>query len=81
VNRSFVVLGALATISLAGYASVEQQQSAEPRAEKTYSTGSRIPVRDGSGSADVKSVDNKGAADAIMQRGGVIGSGKPAGGM
>jgi uncharacterized protein YceK len=81
VNRFIVVLASLAAVSLAGCASVEQQQSAEPRAEKTYSTGSRIPVRDGSGSAAVKSVDNREATDAITQRGGVIGSGRAGGGM
>lgn len=81
MNRFFVVLAALAAISLVGCASVEQQQSDEQRADKTYTTGSRIPVRDGSGSASVKSIDNKEAADAIMQRSGVIGSGKVGGGM
>jgi uncharacterized protein YceK len=81
VNRFFVVFAALAAISLVGCASVEQQQSAESKADKTYTTGSRIPVRDGIGSASVKSIDNKEATDAIMQRGGVIGSGKTGGGM
>ncbi len=81
MNRLFVVFAALTAISLAGCASVEQQQSAEQRADKTYTTGSRIPVRDGSGSASVKSIDNREATDAIMQRSGVIGSGKTGGGM
>jgi hypothetical protein len=49
------MLAAFAAASVVGCASVDQQQqSAEPRAEKTYNTGSRIPV---GGSATVRSVE------------------------
>jgi uncharacterized protein YceK len=78
VNRSSVVLAALAAISVAGCASVEQQQSAEPKAERTYTTGSRIPVRDGSGSTHVTAIENKGDIQDIGTRSG-MGPGAPKG--
>ena len=71
MSRTFVVLAALAAISVAGCASVEQQQSAEPKAEKTYSTGSRLPVRDGSGSTRVTAVENKVDIQDIGSRTGI----------
>jgi hypothetical protein len=57
VNGNLLILAAFATISACACTSVEQQSSAEPRADKTYNTGSRIPVRDGSGSGSVRSVE------------------------
>jgi uncharacterized protein YceK len=80
VKRSFVVLVALAAISVAGCASVEQQQSAEQRAEKTYSTGSRIPVRDGSGSTRVTAIENRVDIQDIGARTGIAGGVKGPGG-
>ena len=56
MNRYFLMLAAIAAVSVASCASVEQQQSAEPREEKVYNTGSRIPIRYGDGSASVQSV-------------------------
>lgn len=52
-----IVFGLVGTLGLvaAGCASPDTQ-TAEPREDKTYVTGSRIPVRDGSTSASVKSV-------------------------
>ena len=59
-------------MSVVGCTSVEQQQSAEPRAEKTYNTGSRIPLRDGSGSGSVKSIEmTKETAEDIGARSGI----------
>jgi hypothetical protein len=48
------MLAAIAAVSVASCTSVEQQQSAEPRAEKVYNTGSRIPL--GGRSSPVRSV-------------------------
>jgi len=62
---------AFMAMSVVGCASVEQQ-SAELRAEKTYNTGSRIPVRDGSGSGSVKSIEmTKETAEDIGARSGI----------
>jgi len=72
MNRSIVVFAALAALLVAACAGVEQQQSAEPKADRTYTTGSRIPTRDGSTSANIKSVDSKDAADDINARRGVL---------
>ena len=49
---------------LMGCASMETQ-SAEPRGDKTYTTGSRIPVRGGGTSNSVRSVSNRDAAETI----------------
>jgi hypothetical protein len=54
VNRYFLILATIAAVSAVGCASVEQQQSAGPREEKVYNTGSRIPL--GGGSSPVRSV-------------------------
>ena len=54
MNRYFLMLATLAAVSVVGCTSVEQQQSAEPRGEKVYNTGSRIPL--GGGSSPVRSV-------------------------
>jgi hypothetical protein len=43
-------------------------QAGEAHGEKTYMTGSRIPVRDGSTSNSVRSVNSRDAADAIDER-------------
>ena len=80
MNRSSVVLAALAAISIAACASVEQQQSAEPKAEKTYTTGSRIPVRDGSTSTRVTAIENKVDIQDIGARAGIAGGVKGPGG-
>ena len=80
MNRYFVVVAAIAALSVVGCASVEQQ-SAESKADKTYTTGSRIPTRDGTSSADVKTVGNRDATDDISQRARVGLPTKGAGGM
>jgi hypothetical protein len=55
-------------------AAVEPQQtSSEDKADKTYNTGSRIPVRDrNSGSAEVHSVGNQGATEIMNNRGAIV---------
>lgn len=81
MNRYLLMLAAIAAASAVSCTSVEQQ-SAEPRAEKTYNTGSRIPVRDGSGSASVTSVEaTKETAEDISARGRIVVPGKGGGGM
>ena len=71
MNRYVLMSAAFMAMSVVGCASVEQQ-SAEPRAEKTYNTGSRIPVRDGSGSGSVKSIEmTKETAEDIGARSGI----------
>ncbi len=63
-------LAIIAAILISASASVDQQAtSAEPRQEKVYATGSRIPVRDrGDTSSDVRSVDNRGASEILQKR-------------
>lgn len=78
MNRSIVVPAALAAILVAACASVEQQQSAEPKADRTYTTGSRIPVRDGSGSTHVTTIENKVDIQDMGTR-GAVGGGAPKG--
>jgi hypothetical protein len=80
VNRYVVISAAFAVASAVGCAGVEQQQSAEPRAEKTYNTGSRIPVRDGSGSGSVRSVEaTKETTDDIAAKSRVVVPGRGGG--
>jgi hypothetical protein len=81
VHRYILMVASIAALSVAGCASTEQQQSTGPRAEKVYTTGSHIPTREGSSSADVRSVDNREATDEIARRSGVIVPGKGGGGM
>jgi hypothetical protein len=76
VNRYYLLTAVIVTASLVACASVEPQPSAEAQAsggkgEKGYVTGSRIPVRDGSTSADVKGVTSKEGIDSIMHPKGV----------
>jgi uncharacterized protein YceK len=75
VNPSCVVLAALAAISVAGCASVEQRQSDESKADKTYVTGSRIPARDGSTSTRVTAIENKVDIQDIGARSGIAAGG------
>ena len=76
MNRYGLLAAALGAVAMAACTSVEpQQQSGENKPDKTYITGSRIPVREGSGSASVKSIDNKQGVDDMMQNRGAIGAG------
>lgn len=52
---------------LVGCTSMEPQ-AGEPRGDRAYITGSRIPVRDGSTSNSVRSVNNRDAAETIDER-------------
>ena len=79
MNRYFLMLAAIAAGSAVGCASVEQQ-SAEPRAEKVYNTGSRIPL--GGGSSPVRSIEpTKETQEDISARSRVVGPAGKGGGM
>ena len=67
MNRYCVFAAVIAAASLVSCATAEPQQAAQTR-DKTYTTGSRIPVRDSSGSAYVNSVDNKEGVGDMMQK-------------
>jgi len=82
VNRHTLLPVLLAVISVAACnAEPQRSGSAENKAEKTYVTGSRIPVRDDSGSASVKTIDNKQGVDDVMQNRGTITNAPKSGGM
>jgi hypothetical protein len=71
----------IAAISMAACATVESQSASESKPDKTYVTGSRIPVRDGSGSASVKSIDNAQEINDVMQNRSTITTNPKGGGM
>lgn len=69
MNR-YIVLVALGAL-LAACADVpqQQQQASDPPSDKRYVTGSRLPVRDGSGSSEINSVQDKREIQKMMQPG------------
>ena len=77
MNRYGLLAAAVGAVALVACTSVEtqQQQSGENKPDKTYVTGSRIPVREGSTSASVRSVESKQGVDDMMQNRGAIGAG------
>lgn len=82
MNRYWIFSVVIASGALAACATVEQQQqTSDNKPDKTYVTGSRIPVKDSSGSASVRSVDNKQGVDDMMQNRGAIGNQPKGGGM
>ena len=64
-SRLFAAL--MVTLSLAACGTPDPRASAAAADDKVYTTGSRIPVRQGSGSAAVRSIDNKQEIDESMQ--------------
>ena len=74
VNSRRLCLAIIAAALVSACASVDQQTaSSQPKQDKTYATGSRIPVRDRSaGSSDVRSVDSQNATEMMNKRGVVI---------
>lgn len=81
MNRYLLMVAAIAAIAAVSCTSVEQQsqQSSQPREEKTYNTGSRIPVY-GGGSAPVRSVEpTKETQEDINARSRVVVPGKGGG--
>ncbi len=86
MNRYVLVPALVAAASIVACAAVEPQQSAatgssEVRHEKTYVTGSRIPVRDSTGSAEVRSIQSKEGVDDMMQGRSTITTAPKHGGM
>lgn len=68
MNRCNLLVATIALTFVAGCASVDTQ-TADSRDGGIVVTGSRIPVRDGNTSSDVKTTKNKEAIDDMMQRG------------
>jgi hypothetical protein len=66
MNQSYLLPVTIAAILVAGCASTDPN-SAEPRSEKRYVTGSRIPSPEGNTSANVKSIESKEGIDDAMQ--------------
>lgn len=69
VNRYCLLSALIAAVAMAACATVEtqQQQTSENKPDKSYITGSRIPIHDSTGSASVKTIDNKQGVDDAMQ--------------
>ena len=70
MNRYFVLTAVIAAAALVSCATPEPQQTSQTheKSDKTYTTGSRIPVRDGGGSGYVNSVDSKEGVGDMMQK-------------
>ena len=69
MNRYDLILAAVAGSVLFGCATTPDPQVAESQDDKAYVTGSRLPVRDSSTTANVKGITNKNAIDDMMNRG------------
>ena len=72
MNRYNMILAAVAVTALFGCATAPNPQVAESQDDKAYVTGSRLPVRDGSTSANVKGITNKDSIDDMLNRGSTI---------
>ncbi len=66
MNRPDLLFVAVCALLVAGCASTDKKQSAADDDEKTYVTGSRIPVKDRS---TVNSTTDRKAIDDMMRRG------------
>jgi hypothetical protein len=58
-------VGLVIAVDLAAGCASPEPQTAQTRNDKVFTTGSRIPVRDGNTSAPVKSIDNREATQII----------------
>ncbi len=69
MNRYNTVLAAVAITVAAACATPNppDQQASQSQEDKGYVTGSRIPVRNGGTTADVKGVSGKDAMDAMRR--------------
>ena len=73
MNRYQLILATIAATFVAGCATTPPQTAAnESPDDKAYVTGSRLPVRDNSTTANVKGVANKNAIDDMLGRGSSI---------
>jgi len=67
---------ALAALGCVACSTTPTQQTAEPREDKVYRTGSNIPVKDKDSSAYVQSVDQQAAKDMLNRAGATATPGK-----
>ena len=70
MNRYCLLSALIAAVAMAACTTAETQptqQTSENKPDKSYITGSRIPVHDSAGSASVKTIDNKQGVDDAMQ--------------
>jgi hypothetical protein len=67
MNRYNTILAAVAVTVLFGCATAPTPPAGEAQDDKAYVTGSRLPVRDGSTSANVKGVSSADAAEEIRR--------------
>ena len=69
MNRYNTVLAAVAVSVAAACATPNppDQQAQQPQDDKGYVTGSRLPVRNGGTTADVKGISGKDAMDAMRR--------------
>ena len=67
MNRYCLLSAMIVAAAMVACTTVEPQQTSENKPDKTYVTGSRIPVHDSTGSASVKTIDNKQGVDDAMQ--------------
>lgn len=70
MNRYYLLSALIAAVAVVACSTAEMQQTqqtSENKPDKSYITGSRIPVHDSTGSASVKSIDNKQGVDDAMQ--------------
>jgi hypothetical protein len=77
MNPSRLLPIAIAAVLAAGCAPMDQKP-AEPQPERDYVTGSRLPARDGSSSANVSAVENRQGIEKMVRP---IGAGGPPPGM
>ena len=76
MNSPRVCAVLIATLSLLACAAPDPRASAPASDDKVYTTGSRIPVRQGGGSAAVRSIDSKQDVDESMQNRSIYVPGK-----
>ena len=70
MNRYSLLSALIAAVAMVACSTAEMQQTqqtSENKPDKSYITGSRIPVHDSTGSASVKTIDNKQGVDDAMQ--------------
>jgi hypothetical protein len=74
MNRYDLILAAIAATVVAGCATAPSPQTAatESADDKAYVTGSRLPVRDNSTSANVKGITDKRSIDDMVRPSGYI---------
>jgi hypothetical protein len=73
MNRYDLILAAIAATVVAGCATAPPQTvAAESADDKAYVTGSRLPVRDNSTSANVKGITDKQSIDDMVRPSGYI---------